>query len=377
MNSYSRAFAIASLLSLKCLAAPFVAVGDNAELFLTATVGVSHDDNIFLRPSGEISDTILEFTPGVDFVFGRNAATSGNVFYKHQIFKYTDNSRQNTDLSWVGVNTTYNSGKSKLDLGASYQESAQNDFSQVAGVVLGQIVERKLTNLRGLGEIGLTEKTAMGTGATYAKTDYAAAGYRDSDVWEVPFDVYFAYSPKLQTSVGYRYRSTELAGSNALSPSSKDHFLNVGARGEFTPKVNGQVRVGWVKRKFDNGRDKSDFGVVANVNMEASAKTTINVGLTSDYGSSPTGDSVTTKAVNLGARTKLDEQWSWSADLSYRDMKYSARTDDFLQIGLGVAYKFNAFVDFAGNYNYRNQASDSASSEFTANVFSLAANVRY
>lgn len=377
MKTSSRVLAIASLLTLKTVAAPFVAVGDNAELFLTSTVGVSHDDNIYTRSSGEVSDTILEFTPGVDFVFGRNAATSGNVYYKHQFLNYSDNSSQNTNLPSLGINTLYKSGRSKFDLGASYQESSQNDFTRVSGVVTGQIIQRKLTNLRGLGEFGLTEKTSLGAGATYAKTDYSSSGFRDSDVWELPVDVYFSYSPKLETSVGYRYRSTELNRSTSLVPSSKDHFLNIGARGEFTPKLSGQVRLGWVKRSFDNGRDKSDFGAQANLTLAASAKTNLNMGLGSDFGSGPGGESITTKSVSLGASTRLDEQWSFNANLAYRDMKYPTRSDNFTELGLGMAYTVNAYVNVAGSYTHRSQASDVATSEFKSNVFSLSANIRY
>jgi len=366
--------ALAMLLGLKAVAAPFVAVGDNAELFLTATVGVAHDDNIFLRASGEKSDTIITATPGVDFVFGRGAATSGNIYYRQEFLRYSDNSALDTDNASVGINTLYSSGKSKFDFGASYIETATNDTS-----VPGFILDKATTSLRALGEVGATEKTSIGGGLKYEQSDYkGGAGFRDNDTWEVPLDVYFEYSPKLQTSVGYRYRSTEIDRANATFPSSKDHFLNVGARGEFTPKLTGQIRVGYVQRKFDSGRgDKSDFGATGDLTYAASPKTNLNFGLGSDYGSSATGESVATKSISLSSSTRLDEQWSFNTNVAYRDLEYPTRNDDFLQLGVGVAYTYNAFVNFAGNISHRSQSSSSASAEFDNNVFNISANIRY
>jgi hypothetical protein len=370
----TRSSALAALLSLKAVAAPFLAVGDNAELFLTATVGVANDDNIFLRSAGEVSDTIFTVTPGVDFIFGRNAATSGNAYLRQEILRYSDRSALDSENLAVGINTLYTNGKSKFDFGASYVESASNDIS-----VPGFILEKATTNLRAMGEIGATEKTSVGAGFKFEQADYKqGGGFRDNDMWEVPVDVYFEYSPKLQTSVGYRYRSTEIDRSTAAFPSSKDHFFNVGARGEFTPKLTGQIRVGYVQRKFDSGRgDKSDIGAQGDLSFAASPKTNVNLGLGSDYGSSATGEYVNTKSISIGSTTRIDEQWSWNANVAYRDLEYAARNDDFMQLGLGLAYTYNAFVNFAGSVSHRTQSSTQAASEFDNNVFNLTANIRY
>lgn len=370
MKSAARLGALVALLTANLSAAPFVAIGDNAELFLTASVAVNVDDNIYLRSSGEVDDTILSFSPGLDLVFGRNAATSGNVYYRHEFLKYTDVSQQDTDLANFGINSLYSNGKSKFDFGASYGEFATNEPSAP-----GAIVERDVMSLRALGEVGATEKTSVGAGVRFEKTDYALGGsYKDSDIWTVPLDVYFEYSPKMQASVGYRYRSTDLSG-NGIG--SKDHFLNIGARGEFTPKLVGQIRVGYVTREFDNSGDDSSFGADMNLNFAATAKTSLTLGFTNDYGSSATGDSTRTASFNVGVNNRIDDQWSWNANLVYRAIDYPTRSEDFFQGGVGVAYTYSAFVNFAGSLTHRSNSSTLASSEFDNNVFSIAANIRY
>lgn len=355
-------------------AAPFVALGDNAELFLTGSVVVNSDDNIYLRSGTaarpEVSDTVLTVSPGVDLVFGRNAATSGNFYFREDILRYADNDKQNTSLANVGVNSLYNNGKSKLDLGASYTELAQNDTSAP-----GDIVQRNLTSARALSEFGATEKTSVGVGVRFDKTDYSGGpSYRDSSIWTLPVDAYFEYSPKLQWSVGYRYRSTDLSGA---AIDSKDHFFNVGARGEFTPKLTGQLRVGYGLRKFDNGGDQSDFGIDSNFTYAYSPKTSYLIGVTNDFGSSALGESTKSFSTTLGANTRIDEQWSWNANVAYRSVDYPRHSDDFLQGSIGVAYVLSNNVNFTASYTHRKNSSNDANFEFANNVFSIGANLRY
>src|SRR5882762_4150229 len=83
-------------------AAPFMAVGDNAELFLTAAGTLQSDDNIYLGASGK-SDTIYSFTPGLDLVFGKGSAATGDVYYREEVRRYSSNSQQDVNLASVGT----------------------------------------------------------------------------------------------------------------------------------------------------------------------------------------------------------------------------------------------------------------------------------
>jgi len=374
MNTHGRLFALLALSASALTAAPFVALGDNAELFLTGSVVANFDDNIYLRNGTaarpEVNDTILTFTPGVDLVFGKNAATTGNLYFREDIVRYMDNDQQNTELSSIGFNSLYSNGKSKLDLGASYIESAQNDTSAP-----GDIVSRKSSSARALSEFGVSEKTSVAAGVRWDKINYdAGPGYSDSKAWTVPLDAYFEYSPKLQWSAGYRYRATDFSGA---ASDSKDHFFNIGARGEFTPKLTGQLRVGYGLRKLDRGGDDSDFGIDSNFNYAFSPKTTYTLGVTNDFGASALGESTKTFSVNLGANNRIDEQWSWNANVVYRSTDYPTHSDDFWQGGVGVAYVYNNNVNFLASYTFRNNSSNSSAFEFTNNVFSIGANLRY
>ena len=76
MNVTLRTTLVSAVLAAAVQAAPFMAIGDGAELFLTGKLGVRSDDNVLLANRAE-SDLIFEFAPGVDLTFGKGAQLQG------------------------------------------------------------------------------------------------------------------------------------------------------------------------------------------------------------------------------------------------------------------------------------------------------------
>ncbi len=99
-------------------AAPFMAIGDGAELFLTGTIGVRSDDNIFLASKAE-SDLIFDVAPGVSLEFGKNAQLKGALTLTDTFSNYSDNSSLNTQLFSGAFRSNYDDGKLKLGFNLS------------------------------------------------------------------------------------------------------------------------------------------------------------------------------------------------------------------------------------------------------------------
>src|ERR1035437_10982868 len=78
-------------------AAPFLAVGDGAELFVTGAVGVRADDNIFTAANAQ-SDTIFDIAPGAEITFGKDSALQGALTLVATFRNYSSNSNLNTNL---------------------------------------------------------------------------------------------------------------------------------------------------------------------------------------------------------------------------------------------------------------------------------------
>lgn len=372
MKHLARLTIVSIILTISSKAAPFMAVGDNAELFVTAAAMIQSDDNIYLGASGE-DDTVFNFTPGVDLVFGKGSNTTGNVYFREEIRRYSSNSQQDTELANVGVTANYSNGLTKANFNASYAEVAQN---QVGATLTSDIARRDVTTVGGKTEFSISEKTSLSVGLNFNKTAYVPVAFTDSDILSIPIDVYYEASPKLFWSLGYSYRNSKLSGS---ADDNQDHFLNLGARGEFTPKLTGQVKVGYTQRSFDRAGNQSLFGLDGSLAYQYSEKTNFNFTASNDFGNAGTGDS--TKNFTLGASVtnKLTEQWSINAGLNRRSIDYPTRTDDYIEGNVGATYVYNSYVNFTASYIYRDNSSDSATSgsEFTNNVFALGANIRY
>ncbi len=359
-------------------AAPFMAIGDGAELFLTGVLGVRADDNIFLSKNSE-SDLIFELTPGVDLTFGKDAQLKGSLTMNIAFANYSDNSNLNTALFNGDFLSRYDDGKLKLGFNVGFHELNQNS------VDIRGLTRRDVFNTGGNAEVEISQVTSVAAGLSFNHENYKRKGYTDSDSLTVPIDFFYKWTPKMDLSVGYRYRDYRIdTGSD-----STDHFFNVGARGEFSPKFTGKFAIGLNQRELDQGGDDTQLGLDASFAYEISPKTSLQFGASNDFGTSPQGQQQQNLTVNGMVISKISEQWSINAGLSWRAIEYPevrnaanvvtsrGRTDDYFEGTLGTTYIVNANVRILGGYTYRNYSSDLSGSEFQNNVFSVAANFRY
>ncbi|HVS52498.1 MAG TPA: outer membrane beta-barrel protein, partial [Opitutaceae bacterium] len=271
--------------------------------------------------------------------------------------------------------SNYDDSKMKLQLTAGYHELNQNT-PDVRG-----LIRRNVLSAGGNGEVEISQITSAGGGIQVDREDYRRPGYSDSTTYTLPLNVYYKWTPKVDLSAGYRYRDYE-ANQNQ---DSTDHFFNLGARGDFTPKLSGTFAIGVNTRRFNgttastsrNSGTESQLGLDASFSYEISAKTNLQLGASNDFGTTPQGQQQKNFTLNAAVNSKISAEWEANAGLSYRATGYGTRTDDYYEATLGASYVINANIRIVGAYVYRRYNSDIASSEFTNNVFSLAANFRY
>ncbi len=373
MKNYVRTVILVAALGSAAKAAPFLAVGDGAELFVTGALGVRFDDNIFLADnSNKINDTIFDINPGVELTFGKNAALSGSLTLVDAFANYTDNSGLNSNLFSGDLNAAYEDAKTKFKFNTGYHELNQNT------VDTRSLTRRDEFVIGTSAEVSVSPITAVSAGVNYTKTNYKRRGYGDSDDLAVPVNFYYKWTPKVDLSLGYRYRNYE----TTVGSDSVDHFFSVGARGEFTEKLSGKVQVGVITRKFGTssaltGGSETLPGVDGSLSLAVTPKTTIQFGASNDYGTAPQGQQQKNLSLYTNANINIDTQWSVNGGLSFRSIDYYNRTDDYFEASVGATYIINTYVKLVGSYVYRNNDSDLASSTFKNNVFSIAASLRY
>jgi len=349
-------------------AAPFMAIGDGAELFVTGTLAVRADDNIFLTESSTVDDIIYEIIPGVDLTFGKDAQVQGALTTTATFSNYADNSQLNTSLWGADFFAHYDDGKLKLGFNTGFHELNQNT-ADTRG-----LVRRDVFSTAGNLEFEMSQLTSLGAGVSYSHEDYKREGYTDSDNLTVPVNVFYKLTPKVDLSGGYSYHETLL---DSLGDNSADHSLNVGARGDFTPKLTGRFTVGWTTRKVDTGGSDDTFSLDASFSWELTPKSSLQLAASNGFGTSPQGEQQKNFTINAALSTRLTDRWTANLGASYRSIDYFTRTDDYWEGTAGVGYSFNASVSVSGSYVYRYYESALPGSGFTNNVFSLSGSFRY
>lgn len=357
---------LAASLPVVASSAPFMAIGDGAELFLTGSLGIRSDDNIFLAANAE-SDLIFDIAPGLALEFGKNAQLKGALTLSDSFSNYSDNSKLNTQLFSGAFRSNYDDGKLKLGFNLSYTELNQNS------VDIRGLTRRDVFNVGGNTEVELSQLTKVGAGITFNHENYKRRNYTDSDSLDIPLNVFYKWTEKTDLSVGYRYRDYKVD----LGSDSTDHFFNVGARGEFSPKLKGRFAVGLNTRNLERGGDDTLLGVDSGFSYEISPKTSFDFSLTNDFGTSPQGQQQKNFSLGGSLSSQISQEWSVNGGLNYRATDYGTRTDDYVELTAGAAYTVNSNVRIIGGYTYRDYSSDISASEFKNNVFSVAANFRY
>lgn len=366
---------LTSFTAAPAFAAPFLAIGDNAELFLTARTEVRHEDNVTFSSDNEIKDEVFEVVPGAEILFGKNSVTKGSFQVFERLVSFSDHTSLNSNLSNLVFESNYSGAKLELGANASFRELNQNsrDTANAATLV------RRDAYAAGLnGEYALTEKSKIGLAGRYDRTHYKVDPYVDQTNYTVPANYYFAITEKVDLSAGVQYRKNEVDAPNA---DSDDYYFNVGSRGEFTPKLSGKFNVGYNLRKPEasGADDETGLGLNAGLVYAYSPKTSFTLDLSRDFSTASDASGTELSSLMLGASTNLTAAWAVNANLGYSQYDYLAggRTDDYIVAGVGVTYTYNEFVNIEAGYTFNDNSSDISTAEFTANVLRIAANFRY
>jgi hypothetical protein len=374
MTTKSRLALLSTLASTPVFAAPFLAIGDNAELFLTARTEARYEDNITFSPDNvALEDEVFEFAPGFDLVYGKNSLVKGSLSVYERFIAYSDHNVFNEELFNGVFTSNYEGAKFQGGLNASFKELNQNNRDANLD---DRLVRSDSTDVSAKGEVAVTEKSKIGGGLVYNQTDYKIAGFVDREVYSLPVNYYFAITEKVDLSAGVQYRinDTDVANGDA-----DEVFYNVGARGQFTPKLSGSFNIGFATRDPDVGDDTSTLGLDAGFDYAYSPKTTFTLSLGNDFETSSVGIGQEIASISAGIRSALTASLTASANLGYQKIDYLGfdREDDYITGSVGLTYGVNEYLSVDATYNFLDNSTDDALAEFTANIISIAANIRY
>jgi hypothetical protein len=358
------------------------ALNDETTLHLTGVGQVRFDDNVLLSENNTESDTVFSAIPGIEVNYD-GGLTKGLLNLSEDFEWYADNGRLDAQLFSGLGQLNYQGALTKVDTRISYRQMNQNS---VTVRNRDQAIRHDLFDASVDGLWSATAKTSIGAGVFYDQTNYSDIGYADNQNLSLPVDIYYALTPKVDLSVGYRFRQTDvqrvpLAIANY---DSKDHFFNLGARGEFTPKLKGQFRVGYGLRDFDHGDTEDQLGLSGALTYSYSPKTSFDLSVSNDFSNSAFGTSQEVFAIRTSGKFEFTPQWSAGLGFSYESTTYdqansaiSSRKDEFFVGDATIAYAMNENVSFQGAYVHRTNSSNRSGLDFNSNILSLGVSLRY
>lgn len=374
MNWLFRAAVAATLvIPAAALAEPLLSFGPDIPLFLTATVSVRHDDNVLLTSTDRVSDTIYLFAPGLDLHFSGSQGSAG-VTFSEQFSRYESERSLDDHLADLVGHIGYQGAETSFSANGSY---VQTDQTTTTATNLDQTVKQTMESVSANAEGALTAKTRVGVTPSFVRTEFPEAGFTDSDISTVPVDVYYGVTPKTDVSVGYAYSKTKTQNGSGDSIGS---FINVGARGQFTPKLSGQVRVGQSELKPQVGPVTKQLGVESSLNYAYSPRTSFSLYVNNGFAPSAAGNQTEVLSTGLSGSFELSQQWSASISVGTSTTKYlivPPRTDHFTDGSVSVSYVVTANLDLQASYLYRKNASNLEALTFDDNLATLTAACRF
>lgn len=355
MNRRSWAAVIAaSFLSLKAFGDPLLSLGPDVPLFITASASVRHDDNVLLSPTTKQGDVIYLFMPGVDLHYRGSQASLGFTF-DEQFSHYEKFHNLDDHLANLAAVGAYQGAESEFGLTASY---VQEDQTTINAQSLDQTVKHTIESVAGNAEFGLTAKTRLGFTPSYVYVQFPEVGFENSKIWTVPADLYYSITPKTALSVGYAYDKTTTEFHNG---DATGYFVNVGARGEFTPKLSGQIRVGESVLRPDGQPSTRQLGVESSLNYAFSPRTNFSLYVNNGFAPSAAGNQTEVLAAGISGSFELSQAWSANLSVGDTSTKYlitPPRTDHFWNASLLVTYMVTQNFDLQASYLYRKNDSN-------------------
>lgn len=368
----------AAILANSLVAGAAFQISDNAEVFVTAQGSVRFDDNIFQTNGNEVEDVVFLFSPGLELKTGQFSTVNGSIAYKHNFLVYADTDENNSSLadltgkaSWAGAQTTF-------DANAFYRQ-LEGNTADFLGSRFGDLVRRDTFGAKVRVEREVAAKSSLAGSAQFDGTDYESAALADSLTLRFAGNYFYKFQPKLDLSAGYEYSTTSvddrIVGALTIpTDGTSSHFLNVGARGEITPKLNGNVRVGAEFRDDD----EVQFAVDGVLSWSATAKTSVDVNMGRRFDTSATATGLTRTTLGVAAKHSFTTQLAGSAEARYElSDNDNGRTDSFYEFSVGGSYSFNENLTASAGYVFRFNNSDEELLDFSNNIVSMSVAFRY
>ena len=379
-------------------AAPLVSIGDSVDVFFNGSSSLEWQSNVFSDERGAVDDYKYTVSPGFEINVGRGLSNADlSIITRYDIVRFDKVTDLDNELFHIKAVGSYAGSRLTVNGLVSYDEN-QSNGADGNDNQKGKLSASETTAANLNGEYTLSPKFSFGAGVNYNKREYKESSSADRESYTVPLDIFYELTPKVDLSIGYTYTSTEvsrdsLAGVDGVDGYDKEqHFVNVGARGDLLPKLNGSFKIGFNTMDSDDpltvednvlGREdrnsSSGLGLDASFTYLATAKVSTNLNLNRNFDVAGQGESTEATRVDLSANYSINTRFTATANLGYTLREYvdTKREDDNYRTGLSLSYVPNEYWRFSTGYNYTENDSNSDGQSYEAHVINVSASLRY
>ncbi|MGC6456549.1 MAG: outer membrane beta-barrel protein [Coraliomargaritaceae bacterium] len=385
---------------------PLYTFNEWADLYFDGNATVSWDSNIFRDEYEEESDLTYILSPGLELNLGRGLSSYDmTVRTSYDFISYQENDQLDKNNFHINTSGVYRGSRLDLSGRLGYDE---NQITSGEDNMRRMMIEVEDVNGKINGEYRLNPKFSFGAGAHYFDRSYAADTRNelaDRNHLRFPFDLFYEWTPKVDLSAGYTYKAGEIddhqRGDTRFGGyDTTEHFFNVGARGNFFPKLSGFFKVGYRvqdredsyninkdgdRTRIDRGRGSGGLvGIDSGLTWNPTQKSTHNIVLERDFGVGGEGTTTEVSRIRIDSSYSLNPRWSASSNLGYTLRDYQARggenrnrEDNQYLLGLGLNYTAPDYWRFSGGYSYQNNDSSREGYSYDNHHFYLTAQLRY
>ncbi len=367
-------------------ASPFLSIGNAVDVFFDGAATYRYTTNVFNEPDDQ-DDHIFILSPGIEAVFGRNSLVTTSLEVRYDIIRYADFSVANAENLNVLLVSSYSGARLSATGTFSFEQRTQNTSALVGGLVLNDLIDRNILTAGANGSYQVSEKVSTTFGATYQRETFQnfEASFNDRQTFTVPLRVFYKITPKIDLGAGYRYRFSEVdqnAAGGGAAVDRTDHFFSISSRGEFFPKLTGELDVGIGLRTFDNNTDsETNISVDGGLDYAYSSKLVFGLDVGRDFETGGAGSSIQRTEVGLSSTYAYSSRISAGARLEYQRDNFeeltAPRVDNIYSGSIFATFAYNRYFSFSASYAYQDVNSDAANVSYNAHNFSLSAAVRY
>lgn len=251
------------------------------------SVSETYNDNIFLRPSKpspalpfEVEDDFVStVSPGINLQLGRDEGSNVSLSFTDNSMLYALHPKQDASDQLVVFNGQYVGSKWVMSVFDRFEMlSSIYGNGSTLGAKLNRYIMRDVTTL----SYHATEKTSLYARGQHNRVDFEkGVPLYDSDSLRGTLGASYQYGPKLSLLVeGYYGQSAATPNAVGLvkGPYSWVYGGFLGARGEFTPKLTGYLKLGFQDPGYGNGDPAPSSPVVeASVTHRFSDRTSLSL----------------------------------------------------------------------------------------------------